>query len=111
MEREYWVTKEEGVRFGINVDKFKTSVEKAIRHNIETEYDYKVYQRCYKDGRWKLTIYTVGQRVGHGYREKWALRWDEDNIDYIIGIICNAFHRWLRIQSIRMEQIKEMLEQ
>lgn len=100
MAREYWITKEDGTRCGIKVDKFKKSVEDAISRNMKTKYSYDVYQICYKTGAWVLTMSSYYEPTRQHYKEKWYLRWYDDRMDYIIGIICEAFLRWIRTQEV-----------
>lgn len=101
-ERVYAITREDGVNLSINVDKFKKSVENALRNWINYDGLYFIRQRVYRDGRWELEIRTSWYPNSPYYNHKHKLRWDTDeDVEDILGKVIAHFAKWYTVNGTR----------
>lgn len=78
-----------GAVIRIDVDEFKNHVKDYLLDRLPEDGLYKIVdQRCYRDGRWELTLRTQFFPTLPMYRKKFKLKWTDwdtkDSLDYII---------------------------
>lgn len=88
MERKYTV-KNNGITHSILVDKFKNKTNKFLKNNgLE---DLTIRQRCYRDGRWEITVQTPYYPNIQLYYKKYKFMWTDDIEERLAEVLADYY--------------------
>ena len=92
MSRHYEVMLPDGVRYGVDVDKFRKSTTKYLEDRLDGLVTIKM--RCYRDGRWDINVRTFWFPNTLQYNKRWRVYWTSPDIKQILDEIIGDYCDW-----------------
>lgn len=108
MSRKYQVLLPDGVTRGVDVDEFRKATTKYLTERLDGLVIVKM--RCYKDGRWDITIRSMWFPNTVGYNKKYRTSWLRPDIREIMDDIIADYYDWVIATDKSVDRLIQRME-
>ena len=92
-ERKYTVYFNDGSKISVDIDEFREKTKKYLVDRLDGLVT--VNMRCYRDGRWDVTIKNFWFPNAPLYSKRWRTSWLRPDIKEILDDMIGDYYEWI----------------